>query len=194
MHKPETASSDIDAALPPGESARLCEKMQPADKEKPEFDKFARSYEALIKPWLKLAGASREYFARSRLTWFIGSPVSARNRTDAGEGFWLWNRDVCLVAGHSPRGADYRAGYIGRFFGFDRAALISVLLFVVGLGCAWGLLAEYFNQHFQLPAFLGVASYRAVAGVGFILSAFLYFTFTLMFNALLETRRASNRP
>lgn len=81
-----------------------------------------------------------------------------------------------------------------RFFGFNRAVLISALLFVAGLSCAWGLLAEYFNQHFQLPAFVGVASYRAVAGVGFILSAFLYFTFSLVFNALLETRSASNRP
>jgi SAM-dependent methyltransferase len=43
--------------------------MNLADKSKPEFDKFARDYEALFKPWLKIAGASREYFARSRLNW-----------------------------------------------------------------------------------------------------------------------------
>jgi SAM-dependent methyltransferase len=36
---------------------------------KPEFDKSARAYEALFTPWLKIAGASREYFARSRLNW-----------------------------------------------------------------------------------------------------------------------------
>jgi SAM-dependent methyltransferase len=47
----------------------LNEKMKPADKTKPEFDKFARDYEALVKPWLKIAGPSREYFARSRLNW-----------------------------------------------------------------------------------------------------------------------------
>jgi SAM-dependent methyltransferase len=43
--------------------------MKLAHENKPEFDKFARGYEALFKPWLKIAGASREYFARSRLKW-----------------------------------------------------------------------------------------------------------------------------
>ena len=43
--------------------------MKPADENKAEFDKFAREYEAQFKPWLKIAGASREYFARSRLNW-----------------------------------------------------------------------------------------------------------------------------
>ncbi len=45
------------------------EKMKPAEASKSEFDKSARDYEALFKPWLKIAGASREYFARSRLNW-----------------------------------------------------------------------------------------------------------------------------
>lgn len=52
-----------------GRACRLGAKVKPADKAKPEFDKFARGYEALFKSWLKLAGASRDYFARSRLTW-----------------------------------------------------------------------------------------------------------------------------
>jgi len=43
--------------------------MKPEDENKPEFDKSARDYEALFKPWLRIAGASREYFARSRLNW-----------------------------------------------------------------------------------------------------------------------------
>ena len=47
----------------------LNEEMKAGDENKPEFDKFARDYEALFKPWLKIAGASREYFARSRLNW-----------------------------------------------------------------------------------------------------------------------------
>ena len=45
------------------------EKINPAEEGKPEFDKFARDYEALFKPWLKIAGGSREFFARARLTW-----------------------------------------------------------------------------------------------------------------------------
>ena len=43
--------------------------MKSADENQPEFDKSARDYESLIKPYLKIAGASREYFARSRLNW-----------------------------------------------------------------------------------------------------------------------------
>jgi SAM-dependent methyltransferase len=43
--------------------------MKPADENRCEFDKFARDYETWFVPWLKVAGASREYFARSRLNW-----------------------------------------------------------------------------------------------------------------------------
>jgi SAM-dependent methyltransferase len=43
--------------------------MDATDENQPEFDKSARSYEALFKPWLKLAGAPREYFARTRMDW-----------------------------------------------------------------------------------------------------------------------------
>ena len=43
--------------------------MDAANEKQPEFDKSARSYESLFKPWLKVAGASREYFARSRMNW-----------------------------------------------------------------------------------------------------------------------------
>ena len=68
MHEPETAPSPIDAARSPEVNCQD-EKMKPADDNKPEFDKSARDYETLFKPWLKVAGASREYFARSRLNW-----------------------------------------------------------------------------------------------------------------------------
>lgn len=43
--------------------------MEPADENRPEFDRTAREYERLLAPWLKVAGASREHFARSRLNW-----------------------------------------------------------------------------------------------------------------------------
>lgn len=42
---------------------------KPATAQSAEFDKSAREYETLFEPWLKIAGASREYFARSRLNW-----------------------------------------------------------------------------------------------------------------------------
>lgn len=43
--------------------------MEPADENRPEFDRAAREYERLFSGWLAIAGASREHFARSRLTW-----------------------------------------------------------------------------------------------------------------------------
>ena len=43
--------------------------MDATGQSEPEFDKSARSYESLFKPWLKLAGAPREYFARTRMEW-----------------------------------------------------------------------------------------------------------------------------
>lgn len=49
---------------------------------KAEFDKFARDYEEQFKPWLRIAGASREHFARSRLEWlaFLLSEEGMRPR------------------------------------------------------------------------------------------------------------------
>jgi SAM-dependent methyltransferase len=34
-----------------------------------EFDRFAENYEALLKPWLKVTGSPREYFAETRMHW-----------------------------------------------------------------------------------------------------------------------------
>lgn len=64
----ETAPVSGDAVSRRRES-RLNEKARPADEDKPEFDKSAHEYETLFQPWLRIAGASREYFARSRLSW-----------------------------------------------------------------------------------------------------------------------------
>lgn len=53
--------------------------MKPATQENTEFDKFARDYEALFKPWLRIAGASREHFARSRLEWLASLLAEQRS-------------------------------------------------------------------------------------------------------------------
>ena len=45
--------------------------MKSVAEKEAEFDKFARNYEALFKPWLRIAGAPREYFARARLQWLV---------------------------------------------------------------------------------------------------------------------------
>jgi SAM-dependent methyltransferase len=62
-------SSDEAARPRDGSQIVLQEKVGPAREVKSEFDKSARAYEALFKPWLRIAGASREYFARSRVNW-----------------------------------------------------------------------------------------------------------------------------
>jgi SAM-dependent methyltransferase len=69
VDKSENAPFDMEATPSIGKDPCPNEKMSSADENKPEFDKFARNYEALFKPWLKIAGASREFFARSRLNW-----------------------------------------------------------------------------------------------------------------------------
>jgi SAM-dependent methyltransferase len=64
--------------------------MKPADKSKPEFDKSARNYEALFEPWSKIAGTSREEFARSRVNWLAHllreQGIAARRVMDFGCG------------------------------------------------------------------------------------------------------------
>ena len=45
---------------------------RPAEQGHAEFDEKARSYDALFRPWLRIAGASREHFARSRVKWLSG--------------------------------------------------------------------------------------------------------------------------
>ena len=68
MHNSEAARPGLEM-LPARREPCLNEKMKPKDEYKAEFDRSARNYEALFHPWLKIAGASRDYFARSRLNW-----------------------------------------------------------------------------------------------------------------------------
>lgn len=68
VHNSETASPGLDAP-PARREPSLNKKMKPVDDNEAEFDKSARDYEALFNPWLKIAGASRGYFAQSRLKW-----------------------------------------------------------------------------------------------------------------------------
>lgn len=73
------------------------------------------------------------------------------------------------------------------WFSFNRVTMITAGLVVLGLLAAGGLLGEYLRLGYKLPPQLGPASYRAVAGVGLFLIAALYFTFSLVFNALYES-------
>jgi SAM-dependent methyltransferase len=70
--------------------------MERADENKPEFDRTAREYERLFERWLRITGASREHFARSRLNWLARllreREIAPRRVMDfgCGTGMSLW--------------------------------------------------------------------------------------------------------
>jgi SAM-dependent methyltransferase len=67
--KPETAPPRFEAAPLAERSRRFDRQMGFTDEGNPEFDKSARDYEELFRPWLRIVGSPREYFARARLQW-----------------------------------------------------------------------------------------------------------------------------
>jgi glycosyltransferase involved in cell wall biosynthesis len=86
---------------------------------------------------------------------------------------------------YDPEGHEVRRWH--GLFGFNRVAMVTGALFVLGLVAGLSLVSEYVRLGYRLPAELGPASYRAVAGVGLFLLGALYFTFSLVFNALYES-------
>ena len=73
------------------------------------------------------------------------------------------------------------------WFGFNRAALLSSVLTAGGILCAVPLVEEWRARGYALPEEIGVPSYLAVAGLGLLLAAFIHFTFSLVYNAAVET-------
>jgi glycosyltransferase involved in cell wall biosynthesis len=81
-----------------------------------------------------------------------------------------------------------------RHFRFNRVTLTCAVLFAVGIIATSGLIWEYADNGFRLPSELGVNSYRAVAGIALCLLASLYFTFSLVFNAVYELTAPQPQP
>lgn len=75
-----------------------------------------------------------------------------------------------------------------RYFGFNRSFLLSGLLIVLGLFHIEGLVSQYIANGLRLPPELGTASFRAVAGIGLLFGGVIYFTFALVYNALLTSK------
>jgi glycosyltransferase involved in cell wall biosynthesis len=73
------------------------------------------------------------------------------------------------------------------WFRFNTAVVTTAAMVLLGGLAALELITEYISLGYRLPAQLGPASYRAVAGMGLCLLAALYFTFSLVFNALYES-------
>lgn len=74
-----------------------------------------------------------------------------------------------------------------RWFRFNTAVTAAVAMVLLGGVAALELITEYVHLGYRLPVEIGPASYRAVAGIGLCLIAALYFTFSLVFNALYES-------
>ena len=81
-----------------------------------------------------------------------------------------------------------------RHFRFNRVTLTCAALFALGITATSGLIWEYVESGFRLPPELGVNSYRAVAGIALCLLASLYFTFSLVFNAVYELTAPPQQP
>ena len=77
------------------------------------------------------------------------------------------------------------------WFRFNRATLIAGGMLLAGAAAGGELMTEYCRLGYRLPVEIGPASYRAVAGLGLGLLAALYFTFSLVFNALYESTAQS---
>jgi glycosyltransferase involved in cell wall biosynthesis len=74
-----------------------------------------------------------------------------------------------------------------RFFTFNRSVIYSGALLVVGFLSGAELIATYIHDGMRLGAIPSAATHRAVAGIGVTLLAAIYFTFGLVFNALVES-------
>ena len=72
-----------------------------------------------------------------------------------------------------------------KYFTFTRLVLVSAGLMLLGAASGSSLIYDYIHEGLRLEA-VGSSSYRAVAGIGLILTGAIYFTFGLVFNAFQE--------
>ena len=80
-----------------------------------------------------------------------------------------------------------------KFFTFNRLVIISGLLIVLGFSSGFELIQNYVEEGFRLNVHPAKTSYRAIAGIGLVVVAAIYFTFGLIFNALLESSLPADR-
>lgn len=72
-----------------------------------------------------------------------------------------------------------------KFFIIDYALLISIIFVISGLISIFPLVHYYIKMNFRLTGTIDIMSYHAVGGLGFILLSIIYFTSTLLFNAVI---------
>jgi glycosyltransferase involved in cell wall biosynthesis len=77
---------------------------------------------------------------------------------------------------------DARRRWLG-LFRYDRAVVVSALLFATGVGLFIPLLVKYFGSGLTLPPSISAINHLAVTGILLIILSFSLFTFTLMIHA-----------
>lgn len=70
-----------------------------------------------------------------------------------------------------------------RVFSYTRAVIVSVCLFLLGLGLAASLVVQYLSHNLTLPANTGAVAYLAVTGSLLMITGFSLFCFTLVLHA-----------
>jgi hypothetical protein len=73
-----------------------------------------------------------------------------------------------------------------RVFEYDRAVILSLILFVIGVLLITPLLHDYFSYGFRLPVGIKTSYYPSVTGLLLIIASFINFTFSLLLNAVSE--------
>ena len=83
---------------------------------------------------------------------------------------------------YDPNGRD-TLEWLDRFR-YTRTTLISMAMFVAGIGFAVPLIVRWITDDFTLPGLLSPMNYLAIFGLLLMITAFMTFTFTLVLHAL----------
>lgn len=77
-----------------------------------------------------------------------------------------------------------------KYLSLEYSTLTAFISIVLGVVSVAPLVSKYIDSHFRLLESIGILSYHAVGGLGFILFGVIYFTSALLFNAIVWSHSA----
>lgn len=80
-----------------------------------------------------------------------------------------------------------------KILSFNIAFPATILLSLFGIFNVIPLISNYINLNFHLPSTITLSSYHAVGGFGIILISIIYFTSSLLFNAILLSHHSTSK-